>query len=298
MLSGPSPGGPAPEVGIAVMDPIAAARCDAACRRMGGLPRRLEDASSLLGSRRHLDLLIYDALPFEGAIPVLVRIHREYPQLPIVLYPPIQAGVIRMALCAGGLPQVTGFGQWHGGNDVQQLAELMERKVALAPEREAFTVLKALCPHLSPRAGAFAGAALRARATGRRCTVETVSRAINVHPDRLRRRWPAQPFPSPKELLDWLTILYATHIREWSHVGWGAIARAMNIGENTLRRLRRNIVTDGDGSPGFAAVILTFAARSRIPETHAVGIVARTRGRRTTGERSRDYPPTLPLAVP
>jgi len=78
----------------------------------------------------------------------------------------------------------------------------------------------------------------------------------------LSREW---GHPKPKELLDWVILLYLAFVVESERLTWRAAMCRVGLGKKTLYRMRHRLLptrgNGGGGKNGLDAVVLAFAER-------------------------------------
>jgi len=216
--------------------------------------------------------VIFDGEPRATALDAIRTLSVHQPDIPIILHPRVEPGVAEFLIAAGRTAQVTGTLAFGNAEDVERLASALGEQIAIRPEATVQRVLSALLPNVPSRVQMLARRTLRRRATGARCTLVELARDLAASENHVGRGWPAN-LPPPGDFVRWITLLYAAHVREWSGVGWDAIARAMGIGENTLRRLRQRI----PGGPDvFAECVISLATRCGIAEPVARDVLERS----------------------
>lgn len=133
--------------------------------------------------------------------------------------------------------------------------------------------LKRAVPGLSAAAYLFGHRALGVLASGRRPSVAALARALGLSQRTLQRRFGTDGLPSPKALLDWLTLAYLQHVSGLQQLSVARAAAELDLAPNDLYRLRKRALRNGTqlfgteqlSQPGPpAARPPAFAAASRV----------------------------------
>jgi AraC-like DNA-binding protein len=233
------------------------------------------DSRELAGS----SALVYDLSPWTEATA------RRFPGLVRGL----GGGPVLLYLPASG-PAFTTFSQLPRAGDIRvqvqsrdpdSMAHLRDAAAGLVhavPRVWIMDHLKRAVPGLSGAAYLFGHRALGILASGRRPRVATIALALGLSQRTLQRRLGADGLPSPKALLDWLTVAY---LRRASHVQQRSVARVaadLGLAPNDLYRLRRRVLhrrgllemdrpMPGTAAPAWRAVeaAATLVTRERRP---------------------------------
>jgi AraC-like DNA-binding protein len=129
--------------------------------------------------------------------------------------------------------------------DADSMAHLRDAAVGLVravPRVWIMDELRRAAPGLSSASYLFGHRALGVLASGRRPSVAAIARALGLSQRTLQRRVRADGLPSPKALLDWLTL---AHLRHVSHVQKRSVARVaadLELAANDLYRLRKRVL--------------------------------------------------------
>lgn len=268
-------------VAVAVTDALARSYAEAGIRHLGAAVREAGwSGTSNIDRLAKYQGLIFDCVPARTAVRALHDFRRVRPALPILLYVPVHSEIVLLLFSLRRLRGVSAISQEGTSSDVERIAKALARLLCTAPEEAVMTVLTTLLPELRGRPAEFARATLRLRGVGARCTVAALARSLGVSPRTLVRRWPSAVLPGPKDLLDWTSLLLATYIREWSGLGWGGVARAIGMSDDTLLRQRTRWLgmASGDEPPSdFARAVLAFAQHVGVPQTRVEPMLAQHR---------------------
>ncbi|MDH4351817.1 MAG: helix-turn-helix domain-containing protein [Gemmatimonadota bacterium] len=183
----------------------------------------------------------------------------------------LRGGPILLYLPASG-PAFTTFSQLPKTGDIRvqvqsrdpdSMAHLRDAAVGLiraVPRMWIMEDLKRLVPNLSSAGYLFGHRALGVLAAGRRPSVATIARALGLSQRTLQRRMRADGLPSPKALLDWLTLAHLRHVSHFQRRSVARVAADLALASNDLYRLRKRVLRHAEG-PG---------AKRLMPATPAV----------------------------
>jgi AraC-like DNA-binding protein len=141
--------------------------------------------------------------------------------------------------------------------DPDSMAHLRDAALGLiraVPRAWIMDHLKRAVPGLSSASYLFGHRALGVLASGRRPSVATISLALRLSQRTLQRRFRADGLPSPKALLDWLTLAYLQQISHCQNRSVARVAAALELAPNDLYRLRKRVLrlTESLGGGGLA----------------------------------------------
>jgi len=188
----------------------------------------------------------------------------------------LMGGPILLYLPASG-PAFTTFSQLPKTGDIrvqvqspdaESMAHLRDAArglIGAVPRQWIMDHLKRAVPGLSSASYLFGHRALGVLASERRPSVATIARALGLSQRTLQRRFSADGLPSPKGLLDWLTL---AHLRLLAHVQKRTVARVaadLGLAPNDLYRLRRRVLRLADrlGEGGCTPPSATVAVEGR-----------------------------------
>lgn len=268
------------EVTIAhhISDPEARARLEEAIEAEGAAPvaarlTRLMDDPLWLPN---CAAVAYDLEPIEdGGLRILRKLRAHYATVPILLYVPLKAGIAPLLLAAGRMHGVAAKAQFDDAKEPARLRAFIRRGLADVPAIEIARLITLLLPEMPSRVAEFTFAALR-RITGPEwspdITVGTIVPELGFTRRTLLRSWSDDSLPQPKELLDWLTLLFISYAASRSGLSNRAIAQARGLKLAAYYRLRRRLLgvapeTDDQRSEQeFDLALLAFAERCNVPE--------------------------------
>jgi AraC-like DNA-binding protein len=83
--------------------------------------------------------------------------------------------------------------------------------------------------------------------------VAAIARALGLSQRTLQRRFRADGLPSPKALLDWLTLAHLRHVSHCQQRSQARVAADLGLAANDLYRLRRRVLrrTEALGEEGL-----------------------------------------------
>lgn len=191
--------------------------------------------------------LVYDLAPWtDEALKSLRRLRvkpHAFANLPILIYAPPRAEIGRLLVDAGRLPMVWGELQVSEGSDIARLRRTIRTMLAVTPGAVVLQLLMVYAPHLPRLVLRFCEIACVRLAAGHGDTLTVSVIASDLGADRrtLERRWRNWNLPSPKELLNWITILFAAYLAERHHVSIYETNGLLGMSPERLRRCRFRI---------------------------------------------------------
>lgn len=234
---------------------------------------------------RCVDLIVYDLTPFDQTAWVFVRrLRAGLPGVPILLYPPARRGVGRLLGPCARLPLIEVELQ---GVPVSKLAlrTAIRRSIDAAPAAQVLRVMRSVLPGRPPFVTSFLLTVLfglQARRFAGLPRLADIARQLATTRRSLERAWKANALASPKELLDWATLLLVTRMGAMAGIGSAAAARGLGLDTQHLYRLRRRLVpgmpreTRSDADAEFSAALVRFATlagQRRLPTSRLVRTV-------------------------
>lgn len=165
----------------------------------------------------------------------------------------LSGGPILLYLPASG-PAFTTYSQLPRAGDIRvqvqsrdpdSMAHLRDAAVGLiraVPRVWIMDDLKRAVPGLSSASYLFGHRALGVLASGRRPSVAAIARALGLSQRTLQRRFRADGLPSPKALLDWLTLAHLRHVSHFQRRSVARVAADLELAPNDLYRLRKRVL--------------------------------------------------------
>lgn len=279
-------------VACCVADADALARVRATLRRDGlavielrSAALTVEPASEWHGPARGLpqfDLLVYDLSPWDDSAVHLVRAFRSNrPRTPLLVYHPPGDLATTLAARIATLPGITVQVQQPAfpGEELRVRRLVRELLTGIPTQIAAWLAREVLGP-APPLTHRFANTALRQLARGGLTTprVEEVARELGVRRRDVQRACHATGLPSPKRLLQWLTLLHVSVATEWTGKPLVRMARRVGLSQRDLHRWRRDLLAEEVSSARDATleiVFLAFAQACGVARTRAGEVLRR-----------------------
>jgi hypothetical protein len=114
-------------------------------------------------------------------------------------------------------------------------------------------------------------------------TTQAIAHKMGVTPRTLERSVSNPQFPKPKELINWVTLLYVTLIARCENVSPGLAGHRMGLSGNALCRIRKRLLSDDesvlwkcdgkDPAAKFPLVFQAFVKRCGLPSAMALEIM-------------------------
>lgn len=175
---------------------------------------------------------------------MLNRVRTEWPILPIFLYVPRLPDVSELILHCGSIQGIrvrvqsaspTAVAALRG--DIRKLLDTVHLLVLQGIVRKAV--------HDTPRAVTeFALLAVRSLHSGRGMdsfTVETLSAELRVSTRTLHRYWASTSLPQPKQMLNWIILLFVSYTAAVGGISVPRIAASIGLSRQRLYRIRKRL---------------------------------------------------------
>ncbi|UCG87763.1 MAG: hypothetical protein JSW71_04230 [Gemmatimonadota bacterium] len=268
-----------------IYDSEAARRVRIAVEREGARPLPLCWQAVIQGAKPGSDwsALIYDLEPRNERTSEVVAAFRSNTLAgPILLYPPPAHDIGPYLESHLGRPDVCLRLQHHDAHEVRDLSADVRRVLNMVPCNRLAGVVRNAADGMPERLLAYAREALNAVAMkdrGDKLLVGDVARRIRTATRTLERLSNERNLPRPKELLDWMILLYVTFVMQYEGVTWARITRRLGLCPRTLYRIRRRLLSIGsqtrkpagrisDGN-SLDCILIAFAERcQRSRESH------------------------------
>jgi hypothetical protein len=222
---------------------------------------------------------VYDLAPWDRSAVELVRlIRRENPILPIFLYPPPVPGATELVLECGSIIGVSAQSQSHVANAVSALRRGVYDLLDSVAELVFVGLIQEVVHRAPHEVLEFTRVTLRVLQTEQRVASLSVTRIalrLRVPTRTLRRSWQRTSLPSPKEMLDWLVLLFVNFEAERRGVPVSKIATRLGLDRQHLYRIRRRLLFDVVRSRptthtrSFEYVLLAFMERCGLERREA-----------------------------
>jgi len=271
-------------VGCSVGDPRARVLLRRAAELEGAdlseLPSPLRNCSH--GSLNNCCALVFDLAPWDdSAIATLSWVRSIKPIMPVLLYTPTTSGVARLLLQCGRIDGVRALSQ---SQSVQEPAALRTEIRALRDGIGGLAFLEIVKLAFPKTPGPVLGfvrvavRTIRERHDVAALTVESVSSKSGMSARTLHRSWRYTPLPSPKEMLDWLVLLFVSHNAECSGLPLSTAAGHIRMDRQRLYRIRRRLLGEvpktetSNAAQEFDFALLGFLERCGVPRSEAVEV--------------------------
>ena len=252
------------KVGVAVEEPWARTFVERSIKSESATAVPVHHQRLFVSSEPSYSALIYDLHPWtsDSAIGVK-RLIVNNPGFPILLYVPPTAKALAVA------NDIVAPGQYRIQIQVRERQGLKSFKRDLRsvlgglPLSKVMLLLESACPNIAGWAHLFIHHVLRTLSVGRRPTASATARAVGVSVRTLERRLSSESLPTPKQFVDWLTLLLVAVMAEQKQMSLARAAQNVGLTSNDLYRLRcrllgRDIVCSK--SDVLSMATLAFAA--------------------------------------
>ncbi len=277
-----------PAIAVSVDDPNAMVRAHSAVETLGGRARHLSPVqlAQLLDGPAEFVGLIYDLAPWNSSVvPLLGALRKSHPGLPILLFPPSRPEVSKVLLHCADLNGVRVERQAHDSRALAALQDNVHWLLATVYAGRLMHLVNLLLPDMP------SGAVLYTQRILDRITASRVSQPLSVGPivaemrvslRTLQHALESAGLPSPKTLLDWVTLLFAALSADASDRTATAVARNFGFDAHRFSRLRRRLLQDdipaSSNGPAqeFDMAFLAFADACRVSKRKASCVLERT----------------------
>lgn len=210
--------------------------------------------------------LIHDLYPWDitGTIQIEGLRHR-FPDLLILLYAPARAGIAQLLSFCAHLSGVRAeLQQAFTSSEAERLRNLVISMMDDGPRPRLLRMIQAVTPDAPASAWRFTELALRSMGRGR-LTVGQLATGLGLSLRTLERTWHDAALPAPKELLEWLSLLFAGLLSGQSGISVASAARGLGIDTQQLYRFRQRLLPGAlrSSREEFETVLLAFAGRCR-----------------------------------
>ena len=277
-----------PPIAISVDDPNAMVRAHSAVEALGGIPRHLSPVqlAQLLDGPVEFVGLIYDLAPWNSSVvPLLGALHQTHPSLPILLYAPRRQEVSSVLLYCADLSDVRVEQQAHDSRSLELLRNNVHWLVSAVYAERVSQLVQLLLPEIPTVALQYIRQTLDRfteipEAVG--LTVGSIVAEMKVPLRTLQHVLESAGLPSPKVLLDWITLLFATLSADASRRTVEATGHDFGVDAHRIYRIRRRLLNAdtheccNGTAQEFDVTFLAFAEACRVSRGMASTVLSRT----------------------
>lgn len=244
--------------------------------REEAVPRIVPSSAALLaqlGSPNVPSVLVYDLAPWdETAIAILKDLRRRLPALPVLLYVPSLPGVASLLVACGTLGGVEAELQRDEPQDVLRVRAKLRKLIASTPGYQVVQMFRGLAPTMPRHAVSYVRWVVGRLSEESDCsalTVAAAARDLALSERTLERAVRRSRWPPPKELLDWIILLFVYLTAATGGRGAGSVCRSLGLDAQRLYRIRGRLLPKTTRvalrSPAghIELVLLEFASRCR-----------------------------------
>ena len=232
---------PAPRVDVAVTCEWAGRAVSRALREAGALPIPARVPPARDAPAQHGVALVYDLSPWDRTAVELLQTYRARVRGPVLLYLPPTGSAFAALSAVRSDGQFEIQIQSRSEECLEHLQNAARQLVGGVPRVRIMSLMSGSFPGMSSAAFLFGHRALAVLGSGHRPTVGTLARALGFSPRTLQRRFAAEGLPSPKTLLDWLTLAHVQATAETLEVSLAKAAARSKLTGNDLYRLRKRV---------------------------------------------------------
>lgn len=190
-----------------------------------------------------LAALLWDGGPWSLRAVEMVRHVRETrPELPILLFLPPRREALALIPDLGSLEQVRLCVQDRYPDGIERFREGVRWLLRCVSVERARRVVADCFPILSPTGVLVAHQTLRSLALGERPTVAAAARGLGLCTRTLQRMIERERLPHPKELIDWVSMIYVALLATRARISSASAARRVGISPKGLYRCRGRLL--------------------------------------------------------
>lgn len=216
--------------------------------------------------------VVYDLAPWDNRSQSTIRTILEVcPTTPILLYVPLRPGIGPLLYnpCADRIRIKL---QFEDPEEATRLYDQMRALLGRIPLEHIRRIFAVLFPELPNRVSTYIRLAIHELGDAGQVSPNASSLActMGVSLRTMERSWAGLCIPKPKELLDWITLLYITLVGESTCLPLGAAGRAIGLDAAAICRLRKRLVSPMTANAlqngitatsDFDVALLSFARR-------------------------------------
>ncbi len=273
------------QTAVCVSDPAAAAIVHDAAVDMGANPVHVSPIQLAKGSLtcRDFTTIIYDLAPWTDAVVPLVRALRHAKRtVPVLLYTPSTPTAATLLENCGEGDGIKVTVQSTRSNEICGVRENVAWLLAARDAELVCYLVELLITDLPRRPRDYIRATLAClidREKGRLISVRSVSAVLTVPNRTIQRDFESAGLPSPKTVMDWLTLMFLSLAADTSRRAITTVAKDFGAASYQVRRLRKRLLhlshRSVHAAQSFDLVFLTFAEACRVPSTIARDVIAR-----------------------
>jgi len=211
-----------------------------ALREAGAIPvpigGRLREAASRPGVA-----LVYDLSPWDWTAVSALHDYSAQARAPVLLYLPPTGSAFAMLSQIRTDATIDVQIQSRNQDCLEHLGRAAQALIGGVPRVRIMSLMSRAMPGMSSAAFLFGHRALSVLGSGHRPTVGSLARALGFSPRTLQRRFAAEALPSPKTLLDWLTLAHVHATAETRELSLAKAAARSKLTGNDLYRLRKRV---------------------------------------------------------
>lgn len=277
-----------PSIAISVGHPTAMVLAHSTVERLGGAPRHVSPVqlAQMLDRTDQFLALIYDLAPWNISVPpLLTALRLRYPDLPILLYAPRRPEVSEILGQCGQLPVLHVAQQTHDRRDPRALESQVSWLFTAAYGGRLLHLVELLLPNPPSSVRRYIRHTIKRFSEGAgeaALTVASLAAEVDVPARTLQHAMEASGLPSPKGLLDWLTLLFASLAANVTGRTIAAIGRDIGVDAHRMYRIKGRLLPElvGSSTSGaaqlFDVTFLAFADACRVSRGTANTLLEKT----------------------
>jgi len=257
-----------PTVACCVRDSEALKRVSLALAAEGAVvePVKWEDVIMQTTAVAGSAALVYDLEPRDGSASSVIAAFRKCVKNgPVLLYPQASQDIARHLEMQLALPAVYLRLRHENSHDMHSLRADVRRMLRMIPGNRLALLVQSALPQVPEPVATFVDEILHSLSGEQnegRLLVDVMAMRAGTRKRTLERLSRESGLPRPKEMLDWLILLYLAFVVECERLTWRAATRRVGIRNKTLYRMRHRLLPErGPSNYGLDAVLLAFRQR-------------------------------------